>query len=62
MESYVAYKVLKDDISWVPIKRALSIRRAGIQSENIIEKKVDQLLFQLKKINIVLKSTSKYTK
>lgn len=44
MESYVADMVLRDDIGWVPIQRALSLKGARNQNENFVEKKLEQLL------------------
>ena len=46
----------------MPVQRALSISEAEEGTEDVISKKVDALLAELKKINNVLDSTQKYSK
>lgn len=56
METYVSDMQLEEDISWIPMFRALSVKDASDKAEGGLSKKMDQLLFELKKINKVLSS------
>lgn len=60
MESYVSKMIKNGNISWIPIQRALSVSEAFESNEDSIEKKMDVLLEELKKIIEVLETTNKY--
>jgi inositol 1,4,5-triphosphate receptor type 3 len=56
LESYVSEMQLMEDISWIPMMRALSVKDAGEKEDGGLNKKMEMLLFELKKINKVLSS------